>query len=190
MPGSSTFRTVLETKTGEHGSGPIPLGPRYYFGKLTDPLEELVPRPTGSGTDPFAEAEPGSFAGTPEPAPPVSAPPGGSVAAPEPGRAPLSTAPTPDPGPLPTPLPAAIPDPDLIPDPASVPALVLIPGPDSTVTVRQPRDAQEPSTTQVTRPRPATTPDGTVAGSTPPCQGTPPPHQVEVQSRVAPAATA
>src|SRR5829696_5400379 len=139
MPGSSTFRTVLGTKTGEHGSGPIPLGPRYYFGQLTDPLEELVPRPTGSG----AGAEP--FAGTPQPAPPI-------------------------------PLPASIPGPG--------------PGPDSIVTVRQPRNAQEPSTAQVTRPRPATAPDGTVAGSTPPCQGTPLPHQVEVQSTVAPAATA
>jgi len=62
--------------------------------------------------------------------------------------------------------------------------------PASTMTVRQPRNTQEPSTTQVTRPRPATAPVGMVAGSTPPCQGTPLPHQVEVQATVAPAATA
>ncbi|HEX2375440.1 MAG TPA: hypothetical protein VHO93_15775 [Actinomycetota bacterium] len=42
----------------------------------------------------------------------------------------------------------------------------------------------------MTRPSPATAPDGTVAGSTPPCQGTPVPHQVEVHSMVGPAATA
>ena len=49
------------------------MGPRYYFGKLTDPLEGLVPRSAGTpssagaeplpgakppaGTDPFASAE-------------------------------------------------------------------------------------------------------------------------------------
>ena len=60
----------------------------------------------------------------------------------------------------------------------------------STATVRQPSTAQEPSTTQVTRPSPATAPDGRVAGSTAPRQGRPLPHQVEVQSRVAPATTA
>ena len=42
--------------------GPSSLGPRYYFGKLTDPLEELVPCPTGAapfaGAGPFAGREP------------------------------------------------------------------------------------------------------------------------------------
>jgi hypothetical protein len=43
------------------------MGPRYYFGKLTDPLEGLVPRsagtPSSAGAEPFAGVEP--FAGAP-----------------------------------------------------------------------------------------------------------------------------
>src|ERR671915_889775 len=145
MPVSSTFRTVLRAglalsqPPADTDRGPSCLGPRYYFGKLKDPLEELVPSSTdavrSTGAEPFAGGEP--FAGTPT----------------EPG-------------------PAA----------ASLPFATDA----STMTVRQPRTSQEPSTTQVTSPRPATAPEGMVAGSTPPCQGTPLPHQVEVQASVAP----
>src|SRR5215218_4551065 len=60
----------------------------------------------------------------------------------------------------------------------------------STATVRQPRNSQDPSTTQVTSPRPAMVPSGTVPGATPASQGRPLPHQVEVQPAQAPAATA
>jgi len=73
-------------------------------------------------------------------------------------------------------------------DPTAVPASAA--ARDSTMTVRQPITSQEASTTQVTRPRPAIAPSGTVPGATPPCQGRPVPHQVEVQTTVAPAATA
>src|SRR5829696_9216021 len=68
--------------------GPSGMGPWYYFGKLKDPLEGLVPGPAGSepcsGCEPLPDSEPypGSrpCPGTPGSARPGSSPPGGSVA--------------------------------------------------------------------------------------------------------------
>ena len=50
---------------------------------------------------------------------------------------------------------------------APAPTAPAFPAPASIATVRQPRNSHDASTTQATRPRPATVPSGTVPGATP-----------------------